>query len=249
MSRLVGPKGPARTARTESHGPSRPVPRSRRFPVLLAIDEVQALFADSGITDPQGRKVPSWGLSGPRLFLDYISGRRAFVRMASVLAPRACVLIIALWPAPLVRLILSPPVPRCAPLSPRPPAPQARGTTLSAISLSDPLHPLTPELIQGAGLRSARRISPYDPLDATYVALARGVGREAAPAQGADVAKDGEGKKEQEKAEEQAEKPGLKVFKVTGKLAVLEAAAMVRAWREAEVLQRGCDLGAVGDAG
>jgi small subunit ribosomal protein S29 len=53
-----------------------------RYGVLLAIDEVQALFTTSEIADPRGKRVPGWALSGVRLFLDFITGRRSFVSVA-----------------------------------------------------------------------------------------------------------------------------------------------------------------------
>lgn len=52
------------------------------FPVLLAIDDVQGLFATSSYIDPNYYPLESYSLSVPRLLLDYISGAKAFVRRA-----------------------------------------------------------------------------------------------------------------------------------------------------------------------
>ncbi|KAI5455066.1 hypothetical protein NCC49_002338 [Naganishia albida] len=48
--------------------------------VLLAIDEVQALFMTSEYRTPDFTLLESYALSLPRLLLDYISGRKAFAR-------------------------------------------------------------------------------------------------------------------------------------------------------------------------
>ncbi|KAJ7208463.1 mitochondrial ribosomal death-associated protein 3-domain-containing protein [Mycena rebaudengoi] len=51
-----------------------------RFPVLLAIDDFQALYGRSLYCDPFFRFVRPHYLSMPRLLLEYASGRRAFAR-------------------------------------------------------------------------------------------------------------------------------------------------------------------------
>jgi small subunit ribosomal protein S29 len=48
-------------------------------PVLVAIDEVQALFSTSGLKTPDYRTLESYDLSIPRLFLDYLTGQKTFV--------------------------------------------------------------------------------------------------------------------------------------------------------------------------
>ena len=48
-------------------------------PVLVAIDEVQALFSTSGLRTPDYRILESYDLSTPRLFLDYLTGKKTFV--------------------------------------------------------------------------------------------------------------------------------------------------------------------------
>ncbi|KAJ9117163.1 hypothetical protein QFC20_000306 [Naganishia adeliensis] len=48
--------------------------------VLLAVDEVQALFMTSEYRSPDFTLLESYALSLPRLLLDYISGRKAFAR-------------------------------------------------------------------------------------------------------------------------------------------------------------------------
>ena len=49
-------------------------------PVLVAVDEVQALFSTSGVRTPDFRVLESYDLSTPNLFLDYLTGKKSFVR-------------------------------------------------------------------------------------------------------------------------------------------------------------------------
>lgn len=55
------------------------VSAGRSVNVLLAVDEVQALFMTSEYRSPDFTLLESYALSLPRLLLDYISGRKAFV--------------------------------------------------------------------------------------------------------------------------------------------------------------------------
>jgi small subunit ribosomal protein S29 len=48
-------------------------------PVLVAVDEVQALFSTSGVRTPDFRVLESYDLSTPNLFLDYLTGKKSFV--------------------------------------------------------------------------------------------------------------------------------------------------------------------------
>jgi small subunit ribosomal protein S29 len=64
------------------YGPSCP----RRSPVLLAIDEAQALFMRSDYRSPQFDYLESYALSLPRLLLDYVSGRKSFNKGAILTA-------------------------------------------------------------------------------------------------------------------------------------------------------------------
>jgi hypothetical protein len=48
-------------------------------PVLVAVDEVQALFSTSGVRTPDFRILESYDLSTPNLFLDYLTGKKSFV--------------------------------------------------------------------------------------------------------------------------------------------------------------------------
>ena len=52
---------------------------SRRFPVLFAIDEAQALFQQTTYRSPDYSPLEAYSLSAPLLALDYLSGRKAFV--------------------------------------------------------------------------------------------------------------------------------------------------------------------------
>lgn len=53
-----------------------------KHPVLLAVDEFQALFRRSAYRDPQFAPIRPYHLSIPRLILDFASGRRAFAKGA-----------------------------------------------------------------------------------------------------------------------------------------------------------------------
>ena len=48
-------------------------------PVLVAIDEVQALYSTSGLRTPDYRILESYDLSTPKIFLDYLTGKKTFV--------------------------------------------------------------------------------------------------------------------------------------------------------------------------
>ncbi|KAH9990578.1 mitochondrial ribosomal death-associated protein 3-domain-containing protein [Russula vinacea] len=53
-------------------------------PVLLAIDDFQALFTKTAYKTPHFQTIRAWHLSMPRLLLEYASGRKAFARGAVV---------------------------------------------------------------------------------------------------------------------------------------------------------------------
>ena len=50
-----------------------------RYPVLLAIDDFNALYCKSTYRDPQFHRIKSYHLSVPRLLLEYASGKKSFV--------------------------------------------------------------------------------------------------------------------------------------------------------------------------
>jgi small subunit ribosomal protein S29 len=50
-----------------------------RVPVLLAVDDFQALFTKTAYKTPQFQSIRAWHLSMPRLILEYASGRKLFV--------------------------------------------------------------------------------------------------------------------------------------------------------------------------
>ncbi|EIM86567.1 uncharacterized protein STEHIDRAFT_147130 [Stereum hirsutum FP-91666 SS1] len=54
------------------------------LPVLVAVDDFQALFCKSAYRDPLYGSLRAWHLSMPRLLLEYASGRRTFARGAFV---------------------------------------------------------------------------------------------------------------------------------------------------------------------
>jgi small subunit ribosomal protein S29 len=53
-----------------------------RFPVLLAVDDFQALYCKSQYKDPNFNTIRSYHLSMPRLLLEFASGKRKFARGA-----------------------------------------------------------------------------------------------------------------------------------------------------------------------
>ncbi|TFY79925.1 hypothetical protein EWM64_g4084 [Hericium alpestre] len=58
--------------------------KQTQFPVLLAIDDFQALFSESTYRSPHFSAIKAWHLSMPRLLLDYASGQKTFARGAVV---------------------------------------------------------------------------------------------------------------------------------------------------------------------
>ncbi|KAI9440379.1 mitochondrial ribosomal death-associated protein 3-domain-containing protein [Lactarius indigo] len=58
--------------------------KQTRIPVLLAVDDFQALFTKSAYKTPHFETIRAWHLSMPRLLLDYASGRKTFARGAVV---------------------------------------------------------------------------------------------------------------------------------------------------------------------
>lgn len=55
-----------------------------RHPVLLAVDDFQALFNRTSYRDPHFKPIASYHLSLPRLLLSYTSGRRSFTKGAII---------------------------------------------------------------------------------------------------------------------------------------------------------------------
>ncbi|KAI0045817.1 hypothetical protein FA95DRAFT_1560786 [Auriscalpium vulgare] len=58
--------------------------RQQKYPVLLAIDDFQALFSKSTYRDPHFAHIKAWHLSMPRLLLQYASGQKTFARGAVI---------------------------------------------------------------------------------------------------------------------------------------------------------------------
>ena len=55
----------------------------RRHPVLLAVDDIQAMYGYSTYRDLHYRQLMAQHLAIPRMILEFASGRKAFVRPAS----------------------------------------------------------------------------------------------------------------------------------------------------------------------
>lgn len=55
-----------------------------QFPVLLAIDDIQAIFSESHYRAPDYSKIQSYQLSTPRLILDFMSGTKSFKKGAVI---------------------------------------------------------------------------------------------------------------------------------------------------------------------
>jgi len=58
--------------------------KQTRVPILLAIDDFQALFTKTAYKTSRFETIRAWHLSMPRLLLEYASGRKAFARGAVV---------------------------------------------------------------------------------------------------------------------------------------------------------------------
>ncbi|KAH9975748.1 mitochondrial ribosomal death-associated protein 3-domain-containing protein [Lactifluus volemus] len=58
--------------------------KQTKIPVLLAVDDFQALFTKTAYKTPQFQSIRAWHLSMPRLILEYASGRKSFARGAVV---------------------------------------------------------------------------------------------------------------------------------------------------------------------
>lgn len=58
-----------------------------RYPVMLAIDDFQALYCKTSYKDPQFSTIKSYHLSMPRLLLEYASGKKSFVCYTCIVRP------------------------------------------------------------------------------------------------------------------------------------------------------------------
>lgn len=58
-----------------------------RHPVLVAVDDFQALYGKTTYKDPQFEPIKSYHLSTPRLLIEYASGKKSFVRPLPSLFP------------------------------------------------------------------------------------------------------------------------------------------------------------------
>ena len=63
-----------------------PINELFRYPVLLAVDDFQALYQRSAYRDPHFREIHSFHLSIPRLILEYANAKRVFKRGAFIAA-------------------------------------------------------------------------------------------------------------------------------------------------------------------
>lgn len=63
--------------------------RIRSFPVLLAIDDAQSLFATSKYIDPTYQALETFSLVIPRMLLELVSGQRSFVSSSLLIFSRA----------------------------------------------------------------------------------------------------------------------------------------------------------------
>jgi hypothetical protein len=57
--------------------------RVSRYPVLLAVDDFQALYCKTAYRDPHFVPIKPYHLSIPRLLLEYASGRKSFVSFSA----------------------------------------------------------------------------------------------------------------------------------------------------------------------
>lgn len=54
-----------------------------RHPVLLAVDQLQAVYGKTSYRDQHFVPIHSYHLSMPRLIMEYASGKRSFVRVST----------------------------------------------------------------------------------------------------------------------------------------------------------------------
>jgi small subunit ribosomal protein S29 len=106
-------------------------------PVLLAIDDFQALFTKTAYKTPHFQTIRAWHLSMPRLLLEYASGRKAFVSCFSNTN-------LAFNKSTISNQTN-----------------KARGAVVGALSLSDKTYGLSQELRYALGLQPWLRPSPY----------------------------------------------------------------------------------------
>jgi small subunit ribosomal protein S29 len=67
--------------------------KQSQVPVLIAVDEVQALFATSGVRTPDYKILESYHLSTPKLILDYLTGKKALVSRRPLFLDEVCIIL------------------------------------------------------------------------------------------------------------------------------------------------------------
>lgn len=118
-------------------------PRRCRYPVLFAVDDVQALYAATKYKNPQFETLQSYNFSVPRLALNFLSGRKNLVSDPHYCSGASCT-----------------------------DATKARGMVVSAYSHTTPNVPLSPEFSYALELDSTRPITPYTKMDPAHLAHA-----------------------------------------------------------------------------
>ena len=123
------------------------------YPVLFAVDDLQAVYRSTLYRDPHGRLLQPQHLSLPRLILEYASGQKSFVS----------------WHPP--------------PRHMSPDASQARGAFLGAISTAHTQFQVPLELSEALDLPFPRPAGPYVKRSAELVAYTQGLQNLPVPAQ------------------------------------------------------------------
>ncbi|THU80619.1 hypothetical protein K435DRAFT_736067 [Dendrothele bispora CBS 962.96] len=110
----------------------------KKYPVLLAIDDFQAIYKERTIyRDPHFAHIRPYHLSMPRLLLEFASGQRVF----------------------------------------------SQGAVLGAVTNTDPLFPISNELMWALGTERIHPTSPYDKMNKTLVEYTAGLKNLEVPAQ------------------------------------------------------------------
>ncbi|KAI6010683.1 mitochondrial ribosomal death-associated protein 3-domain-containing protein [Pisolithus orientalis] len=108
------------------------------FPVLLAIDDFQAIYCKTKYRDPHYSRIQPYHLSMPRLLLEYASGLKQFARGAVVGALSGTDTTFKL-PLELAEVLGLPPTSHSGPYAKRVPELQSYAKGLSRVSVPDAL--------------------------------------------------------------------------------------------------------------
>ncbi|KIJ65306.1 hypothetical protein HYDPIDRAFT_88800 [Hydnomerulius pinastri MD-312] len=137
------------------------------FPVLLAIDDFQALYCKTTYRDPQFAAIQPYHLSMPRLLLEYASGQRKFARGA-VLGALSTTNVSFKLPLELAEALDLPPTSHAGPYAKRSPILQDYAQGLERVNVPDALS--VPEAMEVFDVWTKDRALPSVPNDELFLA-------------------------------------------------------------------------------